>query len=472
MLRSRKILAVLFGLICITWSGFAQATVNLAERYLNQAYDAFEDGDIELAYKRINAAMKINVSQDGIIPANTVAQARLIYKQKLLKVQKKYNEADFIEIKTNLEQDFKAINNKEITTLVRQIEAKVVQAEKDKADAKQSEFQNALKTSIEEANESSKAAIEELGTKMIEQQEKSNENVNRYIEQNEKNNQQTQHSFRMLFILILVVVVVVLLVILLIVAIVRAAAKANRQQQQQYVEAFKLLAANQSQTNQIMIGGIASLYGDDGLKLAGSGTWSQSALPEPEDTPEEKEELRNLAAKCEDLGAQIDQVTGRKNNSKNVSELVFKIATKLGVRQHDAMVYFCAGMVYDVGFLDIPEEVLQAESLTPEQRAQIDEHINKAESHLMFVPRRYWNVFEDAAKFHHENFDGSGRPQGLKGKDIPDIARIIRAADSFNALSSRRSFRGGTDKETALEILEQQANLYDPDVIDALKDII
>jgi HD-GYP domain-containing protein (c-di-GMP phosphodiesterase class II) len=471
MLRNKKLITVLLSLICLLAGSYAQGTVNLAERYLNQASDAFEDGDINTAYKRINSSMTISMSEDSIIPANTLVVARQIYKQRLLTLKRKYDEPDFIEVKTNLEK-YSPVVNTEITKLVRQIEAMAVQAEKDKAAAKQDEFQNALKSSIEEANVSSKAAIEELGTKMIEQQEKSNENVNRYIEQNEKNNKQTQHSFRMLFILILIVVIVVLLVILLIVAIVRAAAKANRQQQQQYVEAFKLLAANQSQTNQIMIGGIAGLYSEDGLKLAGASSWSQTALPEPEETPEEKEELRQLAAKCEDLGAQIDQFTGRKNNSKNVSELVFKIATKLGVRQHDAMVYFCASMVYDAGFLDISEEILQAESLTPEQKAELDKHVEKYESHLQFVPRRYWQVFDDAAKYHHENFDGSGRPEGLKGKDIPDIARIIRVADSFNALSSRRTFRGGTDKESALEILEQQSNLYDSEVIAALKDII
>ena len=63
-------------------------------------------------------------------------------------------------------------------------------------------------------------------------------------------------------------------------------------------------------------------------------------------------------------------------------------------------------------------------------------------------------------------------PEGLKGEEIPKIARIIRVADSFNALSSRRSYRGGTDKESAVAKLEEQPNIYDQDVINALKDII
>ena len=100
-------------------------------------------------------------------------------------------------------------------------------------------------------------------------------------------------------------------------------------------------------------------------------------MPEPEDTPEEKEELRELAAKCEDLGARIDQVTGRKNNSKNVSELVYKLAIKLGIRQHEAMIYFCASMVYDAGFLSINPELLKADNLTEEQSKELNvDHIH------------------------------------------------------------------------------------------------
>ena len=80
-------------------------------------------------------------------------------------------------------------------------------------------------------------------------------------------------------------------------------------------------------------------------------------------------------------------------------------------------------------------------------------------------------MFYNAAKFHHENEDGSGY-LGYKGNDIPKIAKIIRVADSYNALSSKRSFRGGMDKDSAIEKLEQSSNIYNMDVINALKDII
>lgn len=485
MLRNKKVIAVLMTLFVFITGVFAQ-TIDLTTRYLDQASAAFEDGDIDTAYKRINGALALCMADSGSIPANVNFYAKSIYKAKLKKLIKNYDNETFVELKVNLEK-YEDVNDGDITRQIRLIEAAQSEKEKQAAIDQQKEFQDSLKNSLVETaasgSEALKNTMDDLSKQLVEQNEKQNEILEKNAEQtrqfNEKiseavieSSQKTQSSLKIIFIVILAVIVLILLIVLLIVAIVRAAAKQSKIQNQQYVEAFKLLASNQSQTNQLMIGGIAGLYGDDGLKLAGTGTWSEAALPEPEDSAEEKEELRNLAAKCEEVGAQIDQITGRKNNSKNVSELVFKIATKLGVRHHDAMVYFCASMVYDAGFLDVDPELLQAEQLTPEQKKALNRHVDNAVEHLQFVPKRYWEVFENAARLHHENFDGTGMPEGLKGEEIPAIARIIRVADSFNALSSRRSFRGGTDKESALEILEQQPNVYDQDVIKALKDII
>ena len=313
---------------------------------------------------------------------------------------------------------------------------------------------------------------------MVDQGEQTKEMMRQSLEQQKQttelireDSKKTQKSITMIFIIVVIIVVVILLVVGLILLIMHFSVKQSQIQQAQYAEAFKLLAKNQSQTNQLMIGGIAGLYSSDGLKLAGSSTWTQDALPEPEDSEEEKESLRELAVKCEELGTRIDQATGRKNNSKNVSELVYKLAVRLGVPQHDAMVYFCASMVYDAGFLSVDQNLLQAETLTEAQRKQLAHHINLAENHLQFVPKKYWDVFIGAASYHHENEDGSGYC-GKKGDGIPKIAKIIRVADSYNALSSKRSFRGGMDKDSAVEILEKESYLYDKEVLQALKDII
>ena len=462
MLSNKKIISALLMFLISFSVAFAQTSNDaMVQRYLERASASFDDGNLSDAYKNINASLNFGKMNDGIIPANVLVFARSIYTQRLKELQRKYVESSYIDIKTNLVEKYPEVNTPELTKLIRQIEANVTAAEKA-ADKKQ---QQDFLDSIKESTNNTQTAISDLGEKMLDQ---SKQNSQQMAEVSRTMNT----NMTKIFIVVVICVVMILLIVGLILLIVHFSVKQNHIQQMQYAEAFKLLAANQSQTNQLMIGGIAGLYSDEGLKLAGSSTWSQSSLPEPEDTPEEKEALAELAQKCREIGEKIDAATGRKNNSKNVSEIVFKLATNLGCRQHDAMVYFCAAMVYDVGFLSVEPETLKAQSLSEEQKDKLRHHIDFAEKELEFVPKKYWSVFSDAAKYHHENFDGTGYSEGLKGDKIPQIARIIRVADSYNALSSRRSFRGGMDKESALEKLEAESNLYDPDVLKALEEII
>lgn len=462
MLSNKKVISALLMFLISFSVVFAQSTNDaMVQRYLERASASYDDGNLSEAYKNINASLNFGKMNDGIIPANVLVFARSIYTQRLKEIQRKYVESSYIDIKTNLVEKYPEVNTPELTKLMRQIEANVTAAEKA-ADKKQ---QQDFLDSIKESTNSTQTAISDLGEKMLDQ---SKQNSQQMAEVSRTMNT----NMTKIFIVVVICVVMILLIVGLILLIVHFGVKQNHMQQMQYAEAFKLLAANQSQTNQLMIGGIAGLYSDEGLKLAGSSTWSQSSLPEPEDTPEEKEALAELAQKCRDIGEKIDAATGRKNNSRNVSEIVFKLATKLGCRQHDAMVYFCAAMVYDVGFLSVEPETLKAQTLSQEQKDKLKHHIDFAEKELEFVPKKYWSVFSDASKYHHENYDGTGYSEGLKGDKIPQVARIIRVADSYNALSSRRSFRGGMDKESALEKLEADSNLYDPDVLKALEEII
>ena len=136
------------------------------------------------------------------------------------------------------------------------------------------------------------------------------------------------------------------------------------------------------------------------------------------------------------------------------------------------MLNFCASMIYDAGFLGIDPDLLSSTTLSDEEKEAMKEHVNLAEKYLSFVPKKYWSVFEDAAMKHHENIDGTGYPKGLKGDEIPQIARLIRVAESYVSLSSRRSYRGAMDKESAVAALREQENLYDKDVVDVLEQIV
>ena len=136
------------------------------------------------------------------------------------------------------------------------------------------------------------------------------------------------------------------------------------------------------------------------------------------------------------------------------------------------MLYFCAAMVYDAGFLDVPEEILAAENLTEEQRQIIRNHVSVTGDHLDFVPEKYRNIFTDAALYHHENEDGSGYPNGLAGEDIPQIAKLIHVVESYNSLISRRNYKQIMDKESAIEELLSKKNMYDETVVKALDGIV
>ena len=77
------------------------------------------------------------------------------------------------------------------------------------------------------------------------------------------------------------------------------------------------------------------------------------------------------------------------------------------------------------------------------------------------------------ARWHHERFDGKGYPDGLSGKDIPEEARIICLADSYDAMTSKRSYSSPrTQEEVRAEIERCRGTQFDPDIADILLDMI
>ena len=461
------------------------ATTDLAVRFLDKAEEAFDDGNIEDAYKYVNQALAVAKDEDS--QANVLYFAQTVYKQKLLILQKKYDDMALIDIKMNLEK-YPNIENTSIKKLVKQIETD--QANKEKAAQKaetaaQRKVEQERFEAQQESMEAQAKAMKEQAAAMKEQAEatkQGQEDFKNALESGLKDMgnafsetaRETKRSTRVITFSIIGIAIIIAFLVMLIIVIIRRAAKANIMQQEQYAQAFKLLAQNQSQTNRLMLGGITDLYGGNPtMRLAGTSTWAPAqALPDVTFSEEDEEELKQLAVKCEEIGQQIDYATGRKNNSKNVSELVYKLSMQLGLPQGMAMLNFCAAMIYDAGFLAIDPDLLVATQLTEEEKAAMKEHVNLAEKHLEFVPKKYWSVFEDAATKHHENIDGSGYPQGLSGDDIPQIARLIRVAESYVSLSSKRSYRGAMDKETAVNTLKEQPGIYDTEVVDALDKIV
>jgi HD-GYP domain-containing protein (c-di-GMP phosphodiesterase class II) len=126
-----------------------------------------------------------------------------------------------------------------------------------------------------------------------------------------------------------------------------------------------------------------------------------------------------------------------------------------------------AGLLHDVGRLGIPESLLtKSGALTPEETRIVQAHPELSVRFLEKVD--YLSDVLPAIRHHHERFDGSGYPDGLEGDDIPLAARLLAVADSFDAMTSPRSFRGPmTDTEALSELKREQGKQFDPILVEA-----
>jgi len=503
----------------MTVSVFAADTSALVKKQLNAAEDAMDEGDIDTAYKKVNGALQMmNDETSSTLRASVISEAKLVYSERLNSILEKYDGAALSDVTIMLEK-YPDVKNTKIEKLLAQIDEKQkVDAEKQRkaeiaaseaaaqkrhneeqqsirqqtqALEKQNEALSQQREAMEKQNEAiskqaeSQAELAESMKTQAEELAKSNENSEKNLKaiqdgfagisdtMSESTKAQTKSTKIMVF-AIVGIALLILIIVLVVIVIARRSMKQQAERQEQYMQAFRLIAENTSNTNRIMLGGATDLYGQGSpLKLAGTSTWAPAAaLPDVTFTPEDEEELKQLAVKCEEIGAQIDQVTNRKNNSKNVSELVYKLSMQLGLSQGNSMLNFCAAMIYDAGFLGVDPSIWEADTLTDEQKEEMHNHVNIAEKYLDFVPKKYWQVFDDASKKHHENMDGSGYPNGLQGDDIPQIARLIRVAETYVSMSSRRNYRQAMDKETAIEKLREQPQFYDSVVVDTLDQIV
>ena len=480
----------LFVLICIFAAGliFAQqssSTADLTKRFLQKADDQYSDMQYEEAFKTINAALKL--SERDEIPGNVYLLATQIYTKLLEKMTKTKDYTYFNDVVMNLQTYPKINDDPKIQKFIRVVQQQQADLKDAARDAKNREMMEDIAAKQQAQVDSITASNQESNKKMLETfSDKMNESTESIVSRmNESNTTLIQgvtdtmtttldtmdkRSNKTIWIIAIGAGVIFVIVFILVFLGIRASSRNSALQAEQLDSTLKLIAGMQQTNNQLLLGGITDLNGM-GLKSAGSSRWGVDALPAPEMTEDEKAELKQLVIDCEKLGGEIDAVTKRKNNSKNVSELVYKLAMQLGLNQNSSMIYFAASMVYDAGFLAVPEELLEAENLTDEQRVQLRDHVNQYEKYLGFVPRKYWQIFEEAAKFHHENTDGSGY-HGLAGEDIPQIARLIHVAESYNSLISRRNYKQIQDKESAIQELESKPNLYDVDVVKVLDAIV
>lgn len=161
-----------------------------------------------------------------------------------------------------------------------------------------------------------------------------------------------------------------------------------------------------------------------------------------------------------------------RGHSDRVAAYSVLIGEKLGLSEEDLKTLRVGGQVHDIGKIGIPDAILLKDtSLTNEEYAEIKNH-PLIGAHIL----SYASIFSDLipiVKYHHERYDGKGYPAGLKGEDIPLLARITSIADTFDAMISRRSYRNALPLDHAIkELKKSMGTQLDPNIVPIFIDII
>ena len=149
-----------------------------------------------------------------------------------------------------------------------------------------------------------------------------------------------------------------------------------------------------------------------------------------------------------------------------VTELTLRIARAMGFSAEQLVHVRRGALLHDIGKMGVPDQILHKPGpLTEEEWRSMKRHPELA--YELLSPIQYLAPALDIPHYHHEKWDGSGYPVGLKGKEIPLAARIFAVVDVYDALTSDRPYRASWSKEQALAYIRSEAGRYfDPAVVE------
>ena len=164
--------------------------------------------------------------------------------------------------------------------------------------------------------------------------------------------------------------------------------------------------------------------------------------------------------------------TYTRGHSDRVSEFSVLIGRKLGLPEEQLKILRIGGLFHDIGKIGIPDSILQKEAkLTDDEYSEIKNHPSIG-AHILGAA----SIFKDIipiVKHHHERYDGRGYPSGLAGEDIPYLARITAVADTFDAMTSKRSYRDALDLQYVKDEFERcKGTQFDPQIAEVFINIL
>ena len=173
------------------------------------------------------------------------------------------------------------------------------------------------------------------------------------------------------------------------------------------------------------------------------------------------------------LASTIDAKDSYTNgHSTRVAQYSVMLAEKMGYTGEKLEQLQYAAMLHDIGKIGVPREIINKPSkLTDEEYAIIKTHPAIGENILKEV-----SEIPDiaiGARWHHERYDGKGYPDGMKGEEIPELARIIGVADAYDAMTSKRSYRDVLPQEVVIGELEKgKSTQFDPEIAELMIELI
>jgi PAS domain S-box-containing protein len=159
-------------------------------------------------------------------------------------------------------------------------------------------------------------------------------------------------------------------------------------------------------------------------------------------------------------------------HTRRVADLTLKIGTHLGLSENQLVHLHRGALLHDIGKMAVPDHILgKKDALTEDEWEIIRQH--PIHAYEMLAPIRFLRPALAIPCSHHERWDGSGYPQGLRGEDIPLAARIFAVVDVWDALTSNRPYRmAWSTNRTIAYLCEHSGTQFDPAIVKAFLELL
>jgi putative two-component system response regulator len=150
------------------------------------------------------------------------------------------------------------------------------------------------------------------------------------------------------------------------------------------------------------------------------------------------------------------------------------LGRRLGVTEKEIRALRFGGMLHDIGKIGVPREILNKNRPLNDEEWEIIRSHSDVGYKVCSPLKKTLGPALDIIRYHHERLDGSGYPDGLRGEEIPLVARIMAVVDMYDALVTNRPYRGAMKQEEALAVIRQSTRegKLDPGIVARLVEMV